>query len=86
MTAPKDVIAEAAQIIHGSREDDYGTAERNLNRIAVMWSAYLGYEITARNVAMCMVLLKVSRDAHREKRDNIVDGIGYFGLAGQLPE
>jgi hypothetical protein len=78
------VLAEAETIIHGSRQDDYGNAERNQSRIATMWSAYLDVDITPRQVCMMMVLLKVSRDAHKPKRDNLVDLAGYAALADDV--
>lgn len=81
---PLTVLAEADKIVNGSRKTDYGTGEKNLTRIAAMWSAYLGTHISPRQVTMMMVLLKVSRDAHKEKRDNLVDLAGYAALADEV--
>lgn len=81
---PLTILAEADKIVNGTRQTDYGTGEKNLTRIAAMWSAYLGTHITARQVTMMMVLLKVSRDAHKEKRDNLVDLAGYAALADEV--
>lgn len=75
------ILGEAAAIVDGSREADYGPPERNLGRIAGMWSAYLEVEITPRDVAWMMVQLKSSRDRNRPKRDNLTDGAGYLRLA-----
>lgn len=83
---PLTVLAEADKIVNGSRQTDYGTGEKNLTRIAAMWSAYLGTHISPRQVSMMMVLLKVSRDAHKEKRDNLVDLAGYAALAEQVSQ
>ncbi|MGW6658864.1 DUF6378 domain-containing protein [Rhodococcus sp. NPDC055024] len=83
---PLTVLAEADKIVNGSRQIDYGTGEKNLTRIAAMWSAYLGTHISPRQVSMMMVLLKVSRDAHKEKRDNLVDLAGYAALAEQVSQ
>lgn len=80
---PPSILREAEQIVAGNREDDYGPAERNLRRIAGMWSAYLEVQITPRDVSWMMVHLKSSRDRHRRKRDNLVDGAGYLHLADQ---
>lgn len=78
------ILDEAATIIAGDRETDYGTAERNLCRISTMWTAYLGHDVTPRQVAMMMVLLKVSRDSNKPKADNLIDIAGYAALADQL--
>lgn len=80
----ENCLDEAGKIVRGSREDTYGPAERNLSRIAEMWSAYLSVPITARQVAVMMVLLKASRDAFKPKHDNMVDICGYAYLADIL--
>lgn len=79
-----DCLEEAGKIVRGSREDTYGPAERNLSRIAEMWSAYLSMPLTARQVAVMMVLLKASRDAFKPKHDNMVDICGYAYLADMI--
>lgn len=79
-----DCLEEAGRIVRGSREDTYGPAERNLSRIAEMWSAYLSMPLTARQVAVMMVLLKASRDAFKPKHDNMVDICGYAYLADMI--
>ena len=79
-----DCLEEAGKIVRGSREDTYGPAERNLSRIAKMWSAYLSVPLTARQVAVMMVLLKASRDAFKPKHDNMVDICGYAYLADMI--
>lgn len=79
-----DCLEEAGKIVRGSREATYGPAERNLSRIAEMWSAYLSMPLTARQVAVMMVLLKASRDAFKPKHDNMVDICGYAYLADIL--
>ena len=80
----ENCLEEAGKIVRGSREDTYGPAERNLSRIAEMWSAYLSMPLTARQVAVMMVLLKASRDAFKPKHDNMVDICGYAYLADMI--
>lgn len=83
-SVPADCLEEAGKIVRGSREDTYGPAERNLSRIAGMWGAYLSVPLTARQVAVMMVLLKASRDAFKPKHDNMVDICGYAYLADMI--
>ena len=40
------IVEEALHIISHSRNDSYGSAAVNLGRIAKLWGAYLGAEIT----------------------------------------
>lgn len=79
-----DCLTEAASVVKGERQESYGPAERNLSRIAELWSSYLGHPITSRNVAVMMILLKAARDAHKSKHDNMVDICGYAYLADIL--
>jgi hypothetical protein len=60
--------------------DPTGTA--NLARIAALWTAYLGVEVTARDVCWLMVLLKSSRFRQDggANPDNILDAAGYLTL------
>ena len=76
------VLTEAASILNGTRAQDYG--ENSLPRIAAYWSAYLNREVYGRDVANLMILLKVAREGHSQKRDNHVDIAGYVALADQL--
>lgn len=80
------VLEEAASLTSGDREKAYGHPRENFGRIASMWEAYLGVPVSGRQVAMCMVLVKVARDAHQPKRDNLVDVAGYARTAERLGE
>jgi hypothetical protein len=73
------VLSEAEDLIHGARNDYYDHPLDNFTRIAKIWSAILGIEVTYRQVALCMDGVKLAREAHRPKRDNRVDGPGYWG-------
>lgn len=89
------VTQEAERIVYGDREQTYGHPSKNFAATAVMWEAYLQakYEIGGDykipciepdDVAMMMVLLKIARQAHQYKRDNIVDGIGYLACIQKM--
>lgn len=80
--APSRILTEADNIMNGDRANDYG--ENSLPRIAQYWSTYLGKDVTGRDVANLMILLKVAREGHAVKRDNHVDIAGYVALADQL--
>lgn len=92
----KDVLTEAAEIISGKRNEEYGEAEDCFGLIAAFWTEYvrskkddLGYSIILDgcDVAMMMQLLKIARTLGPEdKRDNYVDICGYAALAAKLKE
>lgn len=72
------VAVDAIRLVDEDRNDQYGPPEVNLGRIAGMWSAYLGCDITAEDVSLMMVLTKISRAKSGYARDNTVDGVAYF--------
>jgi Domain of unknown function (DUF6378) len=74
----ESILDEAKRIVHGERGENYGHPFEDFSRTAKIWSAILGIKITPEQVALCMVGLKISREINRPKRDNIVDGVGYF--------
>jgi len=86
-----NVLEEAQKIIYGDREKTYGKPSRNLDCIAKMWNAYLdtidGRQLTNKDVAVMMVLLKSARLANDpEHRDSLVDICGYAALVERCGE
>lgn len=72
------VLDEAYRIVHADRGVDYGDPSEDFTRTGRMWGAILGIpDLTAQQVALCMIALKLSREAHRHKRDTLVDIAGY---------
>lgn len=69
---------EAESLVHGPRGVDYGHPLDDFSRTALIWTAILETNITPEQVALCMVGLKLSREVHKPKRDNIVDAHGYL--------
>lgn len=74
---PSNILEEALRLTHGSRQQDYGHPAEDFERTAAMWSAHKGVAFTAAEVAQFMVMVKLSRERHRPKRDNWVDMAGY---------
>jgi hypothetical protein len=80
------IADEAKAIVDGDRAKDYGDVNKSFGRIAKLWSAYTGAEVTPWDVAQMMILLKVSRAKTSRKRDTLVDIIGYAECADKLEE
>ena len=73
----EDVLEEALRITKGDRQNQYGPPDQDFQRTAAMWSALKGVQFTAQDVAAFMIVLKLSRQTHQNKRDNWVDIAGY---------
>ena len=81
-TPPSSVLEEAEALIHGDRHDQYGSALDEFAKVGQVWAVVLGLDDPVRPdaVALCMAALKLVREAHKHKRDNLVDMAGYIGL------
>lgn len=79
-----NILEEANQITAGARAADYGSVKDDFGRTAALWSILIGAPVTPMQVALCMVALKLSRQCHKPKRDNLIDIAGYARTAEML--
>jgi hypothetical protein len=84
------VLEEAQRLVYGDRQAAYGHPYDDYERTSRMWEGFLGLPegfIGPRKAILMMALMKVSREGHGDgKRDNRVDGAGYFGCAQLVAE
>ena len=84
------VCEEAQRIVYGDREKTYDHPSRNFERTAHLWNGYLEAKYPDRlcldndDVAWMMALLKLAREIHLHKRDNVVDFIGYAACVQKM--
>lgn len=74
------VLRTAESLVNGSRNAEYGSPTQDFERTAALWTAYLDgrSEIRPHDVAVMMILLKVSRLTWSPaKEDSWVDLAGY---------
>ena len=81
-----EALREAAKIISGDRDIQYGGPEENFTRIAKIWSVILGITVSQEDVAMMMVGLKVARYASKSgfQGDTWIDIAGYAGCGYEV--
>lgn len=81
----ESILQEAHRLTHGPRRADYGHPLDDYTRTAALVSAMLAHKLkeplTAHEMALAMVCVKLSREMHTPKRDNATDGAGYFWVA-----
>jgi hypothetical protein len=79
------MLDEARRIVYGQRQADYGPALKNFQDIADIWEVVLGATVTPRQVALCMIGLKMARLAKSPThRDSWVDIAGYVGCVDKM--
>lgn len=82
----KTVLQEANELIYGDRAAAYGPVTVSFERIAKFWEVILETKITAEQVGLCMIALKMSRQISKAGRDNVVDIAGYAGCIAKMEE
>ena len=88
----EEILRQAKELITGDRNDTHGDAYRNHAEIAEFWNIFLDKKlkpmanITAEDVALMMVLMKISRNTQGKKSniDNFIDMCGYAAIAGEI--
>ena len=85
-TTTEKLFDNVVKTIH-ARGISYGHPITNHKRIAELWSAYLGYPIQPNEVAICMALVKISRQAEDPAiLDNYEDCLAYVAIAKNITD
>ena len=88
----EEILKKARDLITGDRNETHGDAFQNHAEIAEFWNIFLDKKlqpmanITAEDVALMMVLMKISRNTQGKKNnlDNFIDMCGYAAIAGEI--
>jgi hypothetical protein len=79
-----EILETAKHLVNGDRQNDYGDATESFQCIAEMWTAYLGADVSGRDVCNMMALLKIARLRNGPQDDSAVDGAGYLALGAEI--
>ena len=88
----EEILKKAKELITGDRNETHGDAFQNHAEFAEFWNIFLDKKlqpmasITAEDVALMMVLMKISRNNQGKKNnlDNFIDMCGYAAIAGEI--
>ena len=58
--------------------------KRELAKYGIVLPKEFNLELEPRDSALMMTLFKIAREEYQRKRDNLVDGAGYLGIASGL--
>jgi hypothetical protein len=96
-TAPAEkarvrLLREAAGLITGDREHEYGTPQVNFQRIADLWNVQFNHLLAEDkkfqpvDVALGMIQVKMGRAVQTPNEDTFKDIAGYTGIAYELTQ
>lgn len=87
-SSDESILQEAHRLTHGPRQADYGHPLDDYTRTAALVSALLAHKLkeplTPDEMSLAMVCVKLSRQVNAKKRDNTVDGAGYFWVTQEI--
>lgn len=87
------ITDEAWRLVMGDRQSSYNHPARDFEATGRMWAAILTNwldldepmpDVHPRIVALMIAMVKVSRESHKHKHDNLVDLIGYALCADRV--
>lgn len=83
-----EALREAARLINGDRNGQYGTPQENFTNIAKIWTVILQREFTTEDVAMAMIGMKLARFVSKSgfQPDTWVDIAGYAGCGYEVAQ
>lgn len=85
MTTNAEKFLKHVANVVAERSVQYGGASASMAAIAARWSTTLGYQVTAAQVVLCLMDLKLARLAHDPgHEDSAVDVCGYAALLREL--
>lgn len=78
-----DFLSQVAMVLR-ERGEQYGDARVNMAEIAARWSRVLGIPVTAQQVPVMMIELKLSRRDKGLSLDSVTDIAGYAALLAEM--
>ena len=77
-----NILKEADKITNERSEEKermYGPFEESMSKAADIATLMTSKDITTEDMYKCMVALKLSRESHSHKEDNLLDAVSYLG-------
>jgi hypothetical protein len=83
-------ILEKANEIVNLRSDEkermYGPFEEGMGRASKLATIMCNKEISTKDIYLCMIALKLSRQSYNHKEDNLLDCVAYLGSLNNFLE
>lgn len=80
------ILEEAAWIVAGVRQQNYGHARESFAKIATIATVLTGKDLSPQDCCKVLMAVKLTRESFQHKRDNLVDLCGYAHLLQELEQ
>jgi len=84
-----NILETANEIVNKRSEEKeraYGPFGEGMERAAKIASGSTGKDLTAEDMFLCLVALKLSRQSYNHKEDNLLDAVAYLGALNNYKE
>lgn len=78
------ILQEAQSLVYGDRNNSYGHPADDYGRTVQAFNALTGRDLTTEEGVLFMMCVKLSRQAFKHSRDNLVDLAGYAACAQRV--
>jgi len=83
---PESILQIADKLINGDRREAYGHPYDDYSRVTKAFNSLTGHNLSASDGPIFMICVKLARETHQQKKDNRIDGAGYFGVLDMVRE
>ena len=80
------VLDVARNLITSDRADQYGPYIDETTKEAKIIKTLTGLDVKPHHIPLILIVVKLVREAHVHKDDNMVDACGYAALYNQIKE
>jgi hypothetical protein len=77
-----NILQRADSIVNARLEENhrnYGDFNESMQRMANIFNALTGHNLSVKDMFIAMVALKFSRESFSHKEDNLLDAVAYIG-------
>ena len=84
-----NILEKADEIVNQRSEEknrQYGSFDESMDRMRDIFNAMTGLQLETKHMFQAMIALKLSREAHAHKEDNLLDAVAYMGAMNNYLE
>lgn len=84
-----NILKQADQIVNQRSEEknrQYGSFNDSMDKMRDIFNAMTGLELETKHMFQAIIALKLSREAHAHKEDNLLDAVAYMGAMNNYLE